>query len=69
MVFSGLPFLFFYLTAVLFIYKLSPLKLRNLLLLLASLFFYGWGEPRLLVLMVVWVMATALMRVSSMLSR
>ena len=45
MVFSSLPFLFFYLPIVLLIYKLSPLKLRNLFLLLASLFFYGWGEP------------------------
>ncbi len=45
MVFSSLPFLFFYLPVVLLIYKLSPLKLRNLFLLLASLFFYGWGEP------------------------
>lgn len=45
MVFSSLPFLFFYLPAVLLIYKLSPLKIRNLFLLLASLFFYGWGEP------------------------
>ena len=30
MVFSGLPFLFFYLTVTLLIYKLTPLKLRNL---------------------------------------
>ena len=45
MVFSSLPFLFFYLPVVLLIYKLSPLKLRNLFLLIASLFFYGWGEP------------------------
>ncbi len=45
MVFSSLPFLFFYLVAVLAVYKLSPLKLRNLILLLVSLFFYGWGEP------------------------
>ena len=45
MVFSSLPFLFFYLPVVLAIYRLSPLKLRNLFLLLASLFFYGWGEP------------------------
>jgi len=45
MVFSGLPFLFFYLPVCLLIYKLSPLKLRNLWLLLVSLFFYGWGEP------------------------
>ncbi len=45
MVFSSLPFLFFYLMAVLAVYKLSPLKIRNLILLLVSLFFYGWGEP------------------------
>ena len=45
MVFSSLPFLFFYLMAVLAAYKLSPLKIRNLILLLVSLFFYGWGEP------------------------
>ncbi len=51
MVFSGLPFLFFYLPAVLLIYKLSPLKLRNLFLLIASLFFYGWGEPVYIVIM------------------
>ena len=51
MVFSSLPFLFFYLTAVLLIYKLSPLKLRNFFLLLASLFFYGWGEPVYIVIM------------------
>ena len=43
MVFSSLPFLFFYLTVVLLVYKLSPLKLRNLFLFLASLFFYAWG--------------------------
>ena len=51
MVFSGLPFLFFYLSVTLLIYKLSPLKLRNLILLIASLFFYGWGEPVYIVIM------------------
>ena len=51
MIFSSLPFLFFYLTITLLVYKLSPLKLRNLLLLLVSLFFYGWGEPVYIVIM------------------
>ena len=51
MVFSGLPFLFFYLSVTLLIYKLTPLKLRNFILLLASLFFYGWGEPVYIVIM------------------
>ena len=45
MVFSSLPFLFFYLPVVLAIYKRAPLKLRNGFLMIASLFFYGWGEP------------------------
>ena len=45
MVFSSLPFLFFYLPAVLAVYRLTPLKLRNLCLLAVSLLFYGWGEP------------------------
>ncbi len=51
MIFSSLPFLFFYLTTVLAVYKLSPLKLRNLVLLLVSLFFYGWGEPVYILIM------------------
>ena len=51
MVFSSLPFLFFYLPVVLLIYQLTPLKLRNLLLLLASLVFYGWGEPVYILIM------------------
>ncbi len=45
MVFSSLPFLFAYLPLTLAIYFLAPLRLRNLVLLLVSLFFYGWGEP------------------------
>lgn len=45
MVFAGLPFLFFYLVITLFLYKISPLKIRNLVLFIASLIFYGWGEP------------------------
>ena len=51
MVFSSLPFLFFYLPAALALYKLSPQKLRNLFLLIASLFFYGWGEPVYILIM------------------
>ncbi len=52
MVFSGLPFLFFYLMTVVLIYRLTPLKLRNLFLLLASLAFYGWGEPVYIFIMI-----------------
>ncbi len=45
MVFSSLTFLFAYLPLVLLIYYISPIKWRNLVLFIVSLFFYGWGEP------------------------
>ena len=45
MVFSSLTFLFGYLPLTLALYFLTPLRRRNFMLLLASLFFYGWGEP------------------------
>lgn len=45
MVFSSLLFLFRFLPIVLVLYFLSPRKLRNTILFLASLVFYSWGEP------------------------
>ena len=51
MVFSSLLFLFRYLPAVLLLYFICPKKLRNLLLFIASLIFYAWGEPVYVVLM------------------
>jgi len=45
LIFSSLTFLFAYLPLTLAIYFLAPLRWRNLILLLVSLFFYGWGEP------------------------
>ena len=52
MLFSGIPFLFYFLPGVLILYFLVPRKFRNLVLLLTSLLFYTWGEPRYVVLMV-----------------
>ena len=52
MVFSSIPFLYYFLPAVLAVYFLTPDRGKNAVLLLASLFFYGWGEPKLLMLMV-----------------
>ena len=51
MVFSSILFLFFYLPACLLTYRLVPLKWRNLVLLLFSLLFYGWGEPVYILIM------------------
>lgn len=53
MVFSSVLFLFFFLPACLLCYYIVPRKLRNIVLLLFSLAFYGWGEPRYIVIMLV----------------
>ncbi|MBR5514707.1 MAG: MBOAT family protein [Clostridia bacterium] len=52
MLFSSIPFLYYFLPAVLILYFLAPKVLKNSVLLLSSLFFYGWGEPVYLILMV-----------------
>ena len=52
MLFSGIPFLYYFLPAVMLVYFLMPGKGRNTVLLLSSLVFYGWGEPKLLFLMI-----------------
>lgn len=52
MLFSSIPFLYYYLPVVLILYFLVPRGFRNGLLLLASLLFYAWGEPRYVVLMI-----------------
>lgn len=54
MVFSSISFLFVFLPLLLAVYFLLPARLRegrNLVLLLFSLFFYGYGGPRFLLLM------------------
>lgn len=51
MIFSSLNFLFLFLPVVLTAYYLAPGRLKNAVLLLASLFFYGWGEPVYILLM------------------
>lgn len=45
MVFSSLLFLFLFLPITLTLYYLSTNKLKNIILLIMSLFFYAWGEP------------------------
>lgn len=53
MLFSSVPFLFYFLPAVLLVYFLVPKRAKNGVLLLSSLVFYGWGEPRYLPVMLV----------------
>ena len=51
MVFSSIPFLFFYLPIVLAVYYIAPVRWRNICLFAANLVFYGWGEPVYILLM------------------
>lgn len=51
MVFSSLNFLFLFFPAVLAVYFLVPFRAKNAVLLLASIFFYAWGEPVYVILM------------------
>ncbi|MFA5676396.1 MAG: MBOAT family protein [Christensenellales bacterium] len=60
MVFSSPVFLFLFLPVVFAANKLLPVKARNYLLILASLFFYAWGEPVFVLLMLGSVLANYL---------
>lgn len=53
MLFSSIPFLFYFIPCVVILYFAVPKRLKNSVLLLSSLFFYGWGEPRYLVFMLI----------------
>ena len=51
MIFSSIAFLYYFLPVVLALYLITPKPLKNLVLLMASLVFYGWGEPKYVFLM------------------
>ena len=53
MLFSSNTFLVGVLPAVVVLYYLCPRRCRNVLLLVSSLIFYGWGEPKYVLLMLV----------------
>ena len=57
MLFSSIEFIFFFLPLSLILYFAVPLRFRNATLLATSLAFYGWGEPRYVLLMIVTVLA------------
>ena len=56
MLFSSIPFLYYFLPIVLIVYFLAPKPFKNPVLLIASLVFYGWGEPKYVFLMVATVL-------------
>ena len=51
MVFSSIPFLFFFLPLCLLLYYAVPFSMKNGILLVFSLIFYAWGEPIYILLM------------------
>lgn len=51
MVFSSITFIFYFLPLVLMMYFIVPKKMRNFTLFIVSLFFYAWGEPKYILIM------------------
>lgn len=52
MLFSSITFLFVFLPVTMVLYFVVPQKFRNIIMLIASLIFYAWGEPVYIVLMI-----------------
>lgn len=53
MIFSSIIFLFYFLPIILLIYYIAPTKYKNFIFLIASLFFYSWGEPLYIFLLLI----------------
>lgn len=51
MLFSSIVFLYYFLPVVLLLYLIAPKSIKNFVLLVCSLIFYAWGEPRYVLLM------------------
>ncbi|MBE5931255.1 MAG: MBOAT family protein [Lachnospiraceae bacterium] len=58
MLFSTISFIYYFLAAVLLLYFIVPFKLKNLVLLAASLFFYFYGEPVYTLLMIATILSS-----------
>lgn len=57
MLFSSIPFLYYFLPLTLILYFLVPKKCKNFILLIFSLLFYAWGEPRNISLMIISILS------------
>ena len=57
MLFSSTTFIFMFLTLLLILYfPIKNIKYRNIILLIFSLIFYSWGEPKYIFLMLLTVL-------------
>ena len=61
MAFSSISFLFYFLPLFFIIYYLIPARAKNVVLLAGSLFFYAWGEPRWILLLLASILVTWLL--------
>ena len=52
LLFSSIPFIYYFLAAIIILYFAVPKKIKNLVLLIFSLGFYGWGEPKNVFIMI-----------------
>ena len=59
--FSSISFLFYFLPLFFIIYYLIPARAKNVVLLVGSLFFYAWGEPRWILLLLASILVTWLL--------
>mgnify|MGYP004459887439 FL=1 len=53
MLFTSISFLYYFLPIVLILYFITPKKYRNYILLIFSIIFYMYGEPKYVILMLV----------------
>lgn len=51
MLFSSITFMFTFLPCVILVYYISPKSIRNFILMLFSMIFYAWGEPKYIFVM------------------
>lgn len=58
MVFSSTLFLLYFLPIFLLVYHLVPKKLKNYVILVASLFFYAWGAPKFIFVVILSIITT-----------
>lgn len=56
MVFSSIPFLYYFLPCTLLLYFAAPRRLKNTVLLLTSVVFYAWGEPKFVIVMLLTIL-------------
>ena len=53
MLFTSISFLYYFLPSLIIIYFITPKKYKNIILLIASLLFYFYGEPKYVFLMII----------------